>query len=152
MAKTISQSPIVMGIPTLVSSIFLLAVGVLSVWGAVINDGQGELIAMGDGSALKVAEIAARNKDYALAERMYEEALVLGSEPLEELIWPERKFWNQIEELKEINKKIPSVSLNLRLAVAYFQVKEFEMAKASLESAKEIDPNNREIEIVESLF
>lgn len=151
MAK-LSRSPIVMGIPTLVTSLLLLVMGGLAVFGAFVEDGQNELLAVENGSALRVAEIAARNRDYTLAERMYGEVLVLGSESLEDLIWPERKFWSQIEELKVLNDKTPSVSLSLKLAVAYFQVKDFEAAKKAIEKAKEIDPKNKEIEVVEGLF
>lgn len=123
----------------------MVSVGVLTIGGQIVNDGQSQLLGLGEAGVpyLKAAVMAARNNDFALADSLRKKSPVLGmSTDQEELIYPENSIRADIETLQSQAEKTPSAYLYLKMAYDHYRIKEFEQARLDVQKASDIDPND----------
>lgn len=156
------DSPLVKGLAALIPMILLLVVAGLSLTDigerrAILRAG---LFPSSQLAHFGLAEAAAREGDYALAEEEYflglrngdESPTILGvNSYLEDLIWPERKIRAEIEFLEQMKTAVVSREIHARLAVLYDRLGESEKVRIEVEAAKEIDPNDEQTKRVETL-
>jgi len=108
----------------------------------------------------RLAGVAADGGDYNLAENEYvlgleinEESSVLGvNTELENRIWPERQMEEELRDLLSEAEERPSRLVYLRMAKIYWQIRNGALAKEMLGRAVAIDPNDTELNEIESLL
>lgn len=145
------RSPLFMGVEGIITFLGLWVIGFLTIWGFFIHDTKNELLAIGESHTtppyLQTAKILTKGNDFELAEK------VLGlSTDTDELLHPEKEIQNKIVDLEKRVLKSPSRAIYNQLAVYYWQLKESDQARISLEKAEKIDPNNHNSRELRKLF
>lgn len=156
------DSPFIKGLVALIPLLLLMIMGGLG----LMSSSERKLV-MKAGSIpasplahFELAETAAKQGDYVLAEDEYFKGLALAENSatvlgvnsyLEDLIYPERKIRAEIELLEGIKAEVISREVHARLAVLYDSIGEKEKMRAEIEMAEAIDPNDEQTKQIQTL-